>query len=327
MNIDISNAHCGPRIQFPDHAWLRVVLVPRNCLRPLSETKKRAAGVRAIVGRSPGCAGPSSLIPRGVWFPLPPRLWRSVSPWASFEMMGRMMERRRAESERVYAPPPGDGKRHTNARLSNREGGAASLSHASLSLSQRACASVSRSSARVTSLERTVRAPSGGMERVAPANEAQKENPRPRAHPTVTSTVRESVRAFACAGWIASRPRVRVHEVPRGMWGPARVVVYSSNSIHPAPAIERRSHARSRQRPPFCLPACVHDSSPPFYALLLLLLLLLRWEMRAAPRPTPLPRQAIDDRRLAATRIAILFTGEREIRLVVASATSGVLYA
>lgn len=25
MNIDISNAHCGPRIQFPDHAWLRVV--------------------------------------------------------------------------------------------------------------------------------------------------------------------------------------------------------------------------------------------------------------------------------------------------------------
>lgn len=33
MNIDISNAHCGPRIQFPDHAWLRVVLVPRNCLR------------------------------------------------------------------------------------------------------------------------------------------------------------------------------------------------------------------------------------------------------------------------------------------------------
>ncbi|CAB0037846.1 unnamed protein product [Trichogramma brassicae] len=25
MNIDISNAHCGPRISFPDHAWLRVV--------------------------------------------------------------------------------------------------------------------------------------------------------------------------------------------------------------------------------------------------------------------------------------------------------------
>lgn len=24
MNIDISNAHCGPRILFPDHAWLRV---------------------------------------------------------------------------------------------------------------------------------------------------------------------------------------------------------------------------------------------------------------------------------------------------------------
>jgi len=26
MNIDISNAHCGPRIQFLDHAWLRVVI-------------------------------------------------------------------------------------------------------------------------------------------------------------------------------------------------------------------------------------------------------------------------------------------------------------
>lgn len=34
MNIDISNAHCGPRIQFPDHAWLRVVLTNLNCLRP-----------------------------------------------------------------------------------------------------------------------------------------------------------------------------------------------------------------------------------------------------------------------------------------------------
>ncbi|KAL0103855.1 hypothetical protein PUN28_017892 [Cardiocondyla obscurior] len=33
MNIDISNAHCGPRIQFPDHAWLRVVLSKTNCLR------------------------------------------------------------------------------------------------------------------------------------------------------------------------------------------------------------------------------------------------------------------------------------------------------
>lgn len=33
MNIDISNAHCGPRILFPDHAWLRVVSVPRDCLR------------------------------------------------------------------------------------------------------------------------------------------------------------------------------------------------------------------------------------------------------------------------------------------------------
>jgi len=41
MNIDISNAHCGPRIQFPDHAWLRVVLVPLNCLRPKSAARPR----------------------------------------------------------------------------------------------------------------------------------------------------------------------------------------------------------------------------------------------------------------------------------------------
>lgn len=47
------------------------------------------------------------------------------------------------------------------------------------------------------------------------------------------------------------------------------------------------------------LPDCVRarDSlSPPFYALLLPLRLGVE---RAAPRPTPLPRQAIDDRRLA----------------------------
>lgn len=74
MNIDISNAHCGPRIQFPDHAWLRVVLTNLKLLAP---SRKRttshgvavndemssavvavppshcANGVRAIVGRSP----------------------------------------------------------------------------------------------------------------------------------------------------------------------------------------------------------------------------------------------------------------------------------
>lgn len=63
MNIDISNAHCGPRIQFPDHAWLRVVLIPKNCLRFC---------VRANVGRSPGRA----------------RRRRSTVrlPWASSEM-------------------------------------------------------------------------------------------------------------------------------------------------------------------------------------------------------------------------------------------------
>ena len=32
MNIDISNAHCGPRIQFLDHAWLRVVITYKRLL-------------------------------------------------------------------------------------------------------------------------------------------------------------------------------------------------------------------------------------------------------------------------------------------------------
>lgn len=80
MNIDISNAHCGPRIQFPDHAWLRVVLIKAHCLRRRAHAARRRApcrharvsrqrararraalrartpyGVRAIVGRSPPC--------------------------------------------------------------------------------------------------------------------------------------------------------------------------------------------------------------------------------------------------------------------------------
>lgn len=77
MNIDISNAHCGPRIQFPDHAWLRVVSIEAHCLRRLARSRLGVAldthacrararagpriraripyGVRAIVGRSPEC--------------------------------------------------------------------------------------------------------------------------------------------------------------------------------------------------------------------------------------------------------------------------------
>lgn len=39
MNIDISNAHCGPRIRFPDHAWLRVVQQTKpDCSYPRSRT-------------------------------------------------------------------------------------------------------------------------------------------------------------------------------------------------------------------------------------------------------------------------------------------------
>jgi hypothetical protein len=144
--------------------------------------------------------------------------------------------------------------------------GAASLSHASLSLSVAACVCVRLAEQRACHVARTHRARTVRRNGTRCAGErSTKGEPAPARTPD-GHLDRQGVcaRAFACAGWIASRPRVRVHEVPRGMWGPARVVVYSSNSIHPAPAIERRSHARSRQRPPFCLPACVHDSSLPF---------------------------------------------------------------
>ena len=68
MNIDISNAHCGPRIQFPDHAWLRVVSVPRNCLRAC----RRDACVRATFDVSLGCERETLLAECGP-FVRPPR--------------------------------------------------------------------------------------------------------------------------------------------------------------------------------------------------------------------------------------------------------------
>lgn len=43
MNIDISNAHCGPRIQFPDHAWLRVVSVNQKLLAPAARPRRRTS--------------------------------------------------------------------------------------------------------------------------------------------------------------------------------------------------------------------------------------------------------------------------------------------
>lgn len=83
MNIDISNAHCGPRIQFPDHAWLRVVYVPKDCLRQFCscenderrETCRRAraferqrmvcvwGGRESFSGRAP-LFGPTTTPPR-----------------------------------------------------------------------------------------------------------------------------------------------------------------------------------------------------------------------------------------------------------------------
>lgn len=81
MNIDTSNAHCGPRIQFPDHAWLRVVSVKAHCLRRVP----RGRGVRAIGGRSPAF---KSVVVR------PPRRVRSADP------SGRV-----ARAEAAFSPP------------------------------------------------------------------------------------------------------------------------------------------------------------------------------------------------------------------------------
>lgn len=44
MNIDISNAHCGPRILFLDHSWLRVVSYTKTARFP--GARSRAAGKR-----------------------------------------------------------------------------------------------------------------------------------------------------------------------------------------------------------------------------------------------------------------------------------------
>lgn len=46
MNIDISNAHCGPRILFPDHSWLRVVSISKTArFSRLRETTARPSSV------------------------------------------------------------------------------------------------------------------------------------------------------------------------------------------------------------------------------------------------------------------------------------------
>lgn len=111
MNIDISNAHCGPRIQFPDHAWLRVVSAPRNCLRRCSCLERDTrARVRATLDARRGCARETKLslllAERVVLFSRREvvttaerkKSRESVSPpWASSEMT-----RRRARVRRVW---------------------------------------------------------------------------------------------------------------------------------------------------------------------------------------------------------------------------------
>jgi hypothetical protein len=177
--------------------------------------------------------------------------------------------------------------------------GAASLSHASLSLSVAACVCVRLAEQRACHVARTHRARTVRRNGTRCAGErSTKGEPAPARTPD-GHLDRQGVcaRAFACAGWIASRPRVRVHEVPRGMCGDRHA---SSCTLRTRfiPSRYRAAISRSFAPTAAVLPACVRARFfSPFYALL------LRWEMRAAPRPTPLPRQSIDDRRLAATRI------------------------
>ena len=50
MNIDISNAHCGPRILFLDHSWLRVVSYTKTARFPGALARARETPER--VGRA-----------------------------------------------------------------------------------------------------------------------------------------------------------------------------------------------------------------------------------------------------------------------------------
>lgn len=51
MNIDVSNAHCGPRILFLDHVWLRVVCQTKTA-RTVAEPSSSPPGGGARFGRS-----------------------------------------------------------------------------------------------------------------------------------------------------------------------------------------------------------------------------------------------------------------------------------
>lgn len=99
MNIDISNAHCGPRIQFRDHAWLRVVLVPSTLLAPPRRTSDRWTFARLRQRRGER----ECLSPR--------------HPRASSEMSRGRMEKPRGFFAGYAAAPPG-----ARTRLERREG-------------------------------------------------------------------------------------------------------------------------------------------------------------------------------------------------------------
>lgn len=53
MNIDISNAHCGPRILFLDHSWLRVVPITKTARSSLAHTREDVGARWTRDARSP----------------------------------------------------------------------------------------------------------------------------------------------------------------------------------------------------------------------------------------------------------------------------------
>lgn len=205
MNIDISNAHCGPRIQFRDHAWLRVVLVPVTLLAPSRR----------------GPPGPPVAYERSLDVRPAVRRGRRASPRASSEMReethgrepyaeegGRWLRERDTMRADVYirVAPPGDAR---SAESGYREEERVSQS-LSLSLSIRS------------------RAPSRGSRPAFVVSHSPLPLSRLAREPTACPSPRNQRGVRSREG---GRTRALSQREKRG---PARVVVYSRRRDDPA---------------------------------------------------------------------------------------------
>lgn len=83
MNIDISNAHCGPRILFLDHSWLRVVSISKTARfsgspsppgRLSSGERRSEMDARRVALRATRRLEPRQRAPRNLAFPKRRRL-------------------------------------------------------------------------------------------------------------------------------------------------------------------------------------------------------------------------------------------------------------